>query len=356
MRSQKSDSKLSGLQVMRALAAGMVVFFHGIPIYQDRIGSDISHSTIYGFGDLGVKLFFCISGFIIYLSAANLPSGAATALSFLRRRFIRIAPLYWLVTLALATRLLLQGHEVNIGEVIKSILFIPYPNEQGVMRPLLVLGWTLNFEMFFYALMGASLFLPQRFRLISISLSLLILVAGGLTGAFAHPALVELRLLASPYLLFFLAGLYVGRIHLLQHKLKNLGLIESVSIITLLLAGLVNFSAHAAAFGPEYLAAFEIATCSAVIFVAAEYTPSKSVATNGLYKSLVLAGDGSYSTYLTHVFLMGPFARMIVESGATIGMLPFCFLSVAFCTLAGFLFFRYAERPINSIVSKVLPR
>ena len=56
-----------------------------------------------------------------------------------------------------------------------SLLFIPWQHPQvGAMLPLLIPGWTLNYEMAFYVMFAASLALPKSIRL----WALLALLAG----------------------------------------------------------------------------------------------------------------------------------------------------------------------------------
>ena len=45
--------------------------------------------------NFGVDIFFCLSGCVMYLSTQHRPRGPVAALSFLRRRFIRVVPLWW---------------------------------------------------------------------------------------------------------------------------------------------------------------------------------------------------------------------------------------------------------------------
>ena len=87
---------------------------------------------------------------------------------FFSRRFIRIAPLYWLVSglitvAALAVPTLLSSTVFSLPHVLASFVFVPYPHP--VLHdpyPILVPGWSLNYEAFFYLLFGLSLFLPTR--------------------------------------------------------------------------------------------------------------------------------------------------------------------------------------------------
>jgi len=107
----------------------------------------------------GVDLFFVISGFIIVYASEPL-FGKANAAEFLRRRTLRIVPLYWL---ALTMRLALLAVAARAGMkafpdgamIAASYFFIPYDCQgfgPDYPFPILDLGWSLNYEIFFYLL------------------------------------------------------------------------------------------------------------------------------------------------------------------------------------------------------------
>src|SRR4030081_3263261 len=102
---------------------------------------------------------------------------------FMELRIIRVVPLYWLWTLFLVALTLMAPHMLKRVHptpimVVKSLLFI-------MVAPVLLQGWTLNYEMFFYALFALSLCLT-RFRLEVMTGALLLLV--GIGYAFGPPS------------------------------------------------------------------------------------------------------------------------------------------------------------------------
>src|SRR5437762_11735018 len=48
------------------------------------------------------------------------------------------------------------------SDVCSSDLFWPYPRVDGYAFPVHLLGWTMNYEMFFYAVFAAAILLPRR--------------------------------------------------------------------------------------------------------------------------------------------------------------------------------------------------
>ncbi|MDP3330590.1 MAG: acyltransferase [Methylococcaceae bacterium] len=154
---KKNKSELKSLQILRAVAATSVVYFH--------IGSAASTSiNIPVFGSFGVDIFFVISGFVMAMVVSN----GQGPRSFVISRLSRIIPLYWILTtclllLAAIKPELLNSTTVNLLNYLKSLFFIPYFKENGTLYPMLSVGWTLNYEMFFYFCIWISLIFAKRY-------------------------------------------------------------------------------------------------------------------------------------------------------------------------------------------------
>jgi exopolysaccharide production protein ExoZ len=120
-------------------------------------------------GAAGVDLFFIISGFIIVYASEPLFGKPAGPQVFFLRRLIRIAPLYWTVTAFFIVLFLaspngfaatIAASNTSIGAIIASFMFLPFARPDGTMFPLHSVGWTLNYEVFFYVIFEALLFYP----------------------------------------------------------------------------------------------------------------------------------------------------------------------------------------------------
>ncbi len=162
--------------------------------------------------------FFVISGFIMLVTTTKNPLGAK---KFLELRIVRVVPLYWLMTLLMVGCAALIPYEfktmqLSVPAVVKSLLFIPYNSLSfpGHPWPLLVPGWSLNYEMFFYLLFAATLLIPLRWRVASLLATLVCLVVAGII---IGPAPAETRCCGctpSPALLEFAGGVLVGHLWL----------------------------------------------------------------------------------------------------------------------------------------------
>ncbi len=91
----KHAKRLDYLDLLRVVALGSVIcfhyFFNGISKGTVTSVSLPGFSGIAKYGYLGVELFFLISGFVILYSTQN-----RTAREFVKKRFIRLYPMYWM--------------------------------------------------------------------------------------------------------------------------------------------------------------------------------------------------------------------------------------------------------------------
>lgn len=156
---------INSIRLLRALAAWLVVLHHCVQIFYgfERAGGWLVSLAKYG--SIGVDLFFVISGFVIFHSMAE---KEVSAVSFAVNRLVRIVPVYWFFTTLTALVLIYFPGVVQFSEYeavffAKSLIFWPHPNPSGIgYFPLLTVGWTLNYEMAFYAIFFIALCFPRR--------------------------------------------------------------------------------------------------------------------------------------------------------------------------------------------------
>ena len=200
------------VQVLRGVAALMVVWHHTTMMESERLGP--GPNPVHGPwlpGAAGVDLFFVISGFVMVISSASLRAAAHPVRVFVARRMERVVPLYWLMTtvkIALALLFPALGATVMSGawHIVSSYLFLASLNALGAAHPVLIVGWTLNYEMFFYVVLAAGLAL--RLRLIpylTVMLGLLALLGWRFAGY-----LPVVLWTANPLMLEFLYGVLLA--------------------------------------------------------------------------------------------------------------------------------------------------
>src|SRR5205085_6006264 len=135
-------------------------------------------------GAAGVDLFFVISGFVMVYSSEALFGRLDGPVRFFLRRLARIAPLYWVVTIAIILYIY-AAHGATLwtiyspGSLLASFLFWPYPRLDGLAFPVHLLGWTLNYEMFFYAVFAFAILLPRRAAVATVCVAFAALVTIG---------------------------------------------------------------------------------------------------------------------------------------------------------------------------------
>jgi exopolysaccharide production protein ExoZ len=189
--------KLNGLQQLRGLAATAVVIFHA------AAKADLDFQI----GEAGVDLFFVLSGFLMVAITNEKTRPAA----FLLDRLRRIAPSYWLassVVLVGALLGLFPAIRLTWWHVVSSYLFIPSVSpSNGQIWPLLVPGWTLNYEMMFYGLFAGMVLLPSRLRVMALTGSISGLV---LIGMIVQPSGPIGATYTDPMMLEFVAGAWIG--------------------------------------------------------------------------------------------------------------------------------------------------
>jgi exopolysaccharide production protein ExoZ len=340
-----TTQQFDALQVLRALAAGLVVYQHAFANWAEKGVGQGAAPLIDHLGEFGVKLFFVISGFIIVHTASQLPQGWESAKTFWRRRIRRIVPLYWIVTTVYLAKNLLVGQSYAPHEILGSYFFIPYVNPQGLVQPILGLGWSLNFEMFFYMLFGALFFLPRRWHGPAVMGLMTALAAARAAGAFGDASSSNpLYHWAESIVLYFVAGVGVSLLARWWRSTPRpmLGQDAAATIASALVIGFAFWSQRASE--DQVLAWMPVACIlPAILCVAAHARPCSRG-----WRWLVIAGDASYSTYLTHGLVMGPLARLLGRLGLAVGYYGFAVLSLAVCTGAGYLVWRLVEKPLQA--------
>jgi exopolysaccharide production protein ExoZ len=279
--------RLTNLQYLRALAAGLVALLHA------AIEAGLSFSI----GEMGVDIFFVLSGFLMWTITAN----ETRPLAFLRDRVRRIMPSYWLVTIAVSIAIasgLYRTTTISFDQAVMSLLFIPHFSTDGLLYPVLKQGWTLNYEMFFYALFAATLLLPRRYRAWALIAMLGALVALGLLFS---PTDAMGIFYTDPIMLEFTLGIGLGILWERGYSRAGFGVVAAISTIGLLLSMIVE----------ERLFFFGMPALL-IVALALAFEKVGKVPHLPLVK---LLGDASYSIYLWHTIAISACVRIVSHFG-----------------------------------------
>lgn len=142
--------KINSLQVFRGLAALGVVLHHtaiSTNAFVEKMPDWLSWA--FGHGFLGVDFFFVLSGFIIMSSHFDDEKSISSFKLYVSKRFVRIFPPYWPISIALIISYLLLPNlsQGSRGEFswLSSLLLLPDSSPAA-----LSVAWTLIHEMMFY--------------------------------------------------------------------------------------------------------------------------------------------------------------------------------------------------------------
>ena len=227
----RSSQRLLLVQALRAVAAAMIVVLHAeslVRIYAEQHNYNFAPIEILPLG-AGVDLFFVISGFVIVYSSQSLFAQAGGARTFMMRRLIRILPLYWAALTLRVTGLAvaaLIGATVSFPDltaIVTSYLFIPYDSfgyGADYPFPVVDLGWSLNYEMFFYALFACFICFARDKAVLLFVAAILVLVG---LGRVFEPTDTVLRFWTHPIIVEFAAGAMIALLFLNGVSLRTPG-------------------------------------------------------------------------------------------------------------------------------------
>ena len=260
----------------------------------------------------GVDIFFVISGFIMYTIASadfGRPGGAR---EFLVRRLLRIVPPYWLFTTAMVVAAVaFSSHvahsQLSLVHVLASYFFIPAANGYGKLYPVLILGWTINFEMLFYAVFTLGLVFPRRVGLAVIGGAIALL---GIAGLFFVPP-GPFAFWCNPIVFEFLMGIGLAWVRQRGTTWPPVASIAAVlaGIVLMVLAMQTGLADHAWLARPLWMGIPAVLFCAAAVFVREPATPGP------LLRVLIFGGDASFAIYLSHPFTLTAVAALWRHTG-----------------------------------------
>ncbi|GAA4700271.1 acyltransferase [Nocardioides conyzicola] len=299
-------------------------------------------------GALGVATFFVISGYIMCVTTHRSAGTRRGAGYFAARRITRIVPLYWLATaIAIPVKITEPDFAVRL---VKSLLFIPYVDSDGEWQPILALGWTLNYEMFFYAVFALCLLLPRRVGLAVCVPMMLTLGALGFVDQGTLPGLLDFY--ADPMVLMFGVGVLLG----LRPWRASLRWVTAPIVACLALPVVVAWLTGAPL---PRSAEWALTAAVAVGTVAIALSARRDRPSGRLDAALGVAGDHSYETYLFHVFMLTALAVVWFrlpggDSPAALALMGL--VAVVGCNIGGHVVHRvlqpYVVGPLDAAVRR----
>jgi len=363
----RSWKRLDGVDLLRGLAIFLVLMNHvnmrlvlaKVP-YMRGVPVQLAHILVWN-GQLGVQIFFVISGFLIAsITIRRWGSlSAVSILDFYRLRFARIAPLL-LILLAVLTAL----HFANLKD------FVVHAKTGGLGRALFAaltfhvnvleatrgylpanwdVLWSLSVEEMFY------LFFPLVARFLGRGKLLLgVLLAFVVLGPFARTVLAHGNPVWQEYsylggmdaiALGVLTALLVARLRFSRTTLRMFAACGLALLALVLGFASVRFMWPVGRAGLDETI-LAIGTC--LIIIAAAQTQWRSPRA---FVPALLLGQRSYEVYLTHMFVVFAFFDWFVRLGKPMWLVPVLFVvSIALASVLGELVARLYSEPMNRLL------
>ena len=340
---------LHGLQGLRGIAALLVVLTHAAEELSNR--GLVQSELDFPFGNFGVDIFFVISGFIIVYSSVPLFRSNRASLGFILRRAARIIPLYWIVSTIYLFVLIAIGELPNLSwdYIARSYLLIPTPEPQdGAIFPFYFPGWTLQFEMMFYACFSVALIWRRPIAIVAV-MAIMLTIMG--IGAVAE-GLPALNFYANTLVLEFLAGCLLAEVYLRGKRLAGttcvgLGAFSAVAVL------ITSYSLGGWPTARGFVWGLPAAALVAAV-VLGPPQPARPILT-----VLAKLGDVSFSLYMIHlVVIVGVFWAITrnIRHWHAVPPAIFFALAVGATLAAAFLCFYALERPITRRLQRTIER
>lgn len=339
------------IQGLRAIAALMVVLYHGVHDQNNAYRSDLHADALAS----GVDIFFVVSGFVmVYVTHES----RATPFAFLKDRILRIYPVYWLVTLMLVM-LTCFGlkpvgvHAWDAGDLFSSLVLFPNVRADGRASPIVSVAWTLIFEVYFYVVFAASLLIrASAIRVITITSAFTGVV---LLGILVADKPLWLKTYSDPVILEFCVGCVLGLAY--QRELPRARrhiLMLAVGLLALGVAGIVvSDSVHSA--NPSWNRALYFGLPATCIVTAALLAERQGI--NFKHPFLLLLGAASYSIYLVHQLLLHVAFKFSTRASAlseAAGIVSAWAIAALFVLAVGIGMHLYFERPVTRLLKAAL--
>jgi exopolysaccharide production protein ExoZ len=338
--------RLALVQFSRALVPLLVVTFHASGNASAYFSYDFLGLAAYPLSG-GVNYFFTLTGFMVWYVYRDRLGRPGQLRPYLLHRFVRIYPLYWVLTLFWLAVVVgfpdtyAEGHETQAGTLLLSFLLLPSPSGAD---PILLVAWSLVHTVFFYA-MFALLFL-QRTRfwrgVIAVWLALSVVYALGLVPG--EQVLVYVAL--SQYNLMFAAGVlcaYVVQRHPLPTPVAW----------PLLAVGVAGFPLTWANYTNEWVpVSFDLAiglSSALLILALASIDLRKDIR---VPRALDYLGNAAFSVYLSHLLFLDLLSEFFGATGLfdALGGATTTIVLIVLATIGGCLVHSYIEKPLSAFL------
>lgn len=331
---------LYSIQYMRAIAAFLVVIHHAA-----WKGVQFSNDPLHWFhvGSIGVDLFFIISGFIMCYTVNK---KKVLFLNFIKDRFVRIIPLYWLLTSLALIGYLVFPEKINSsgGETDILASYTLFPSEG---KYLINNGWTLSYEFLFYFIFSTSLLMNLYIKFL---LPCLIIFTFYIFGFIINSDNYFFLFLTSHYILEFSFGILA--FYIFQKNIKSFYWAVFFILISIVFVLYVNINIDNVK--PNRIIQFGLPSFVFFIGVILMEPIFRTKSNFFLSRLLIALGDSSYSLYLSHIFTLVIFSVLFSYLGINENGISFILLLVIFSLVIGHICYVCVEKPLLKITKSFM--
>jgi len=334
---KKSHSTtLHNIQILRALAALLVVMHHLLPHYQVMGGDFYIIRVISEWGFIGVDIFFVISGFIMSYTTFEKDRTYANAKIFFKHRLLRVYIGYWPFFVAMLILLYVTTPtQITQLDMVGSFFLM----NVDMFQLVLPISWSLSYELYFYFLfLFTFIFSVNQLKILIPSFIFIIFTS--VIYTFYNPQTPE-PFFYSHFVLEFFSGVIL---YMYRKYLFNSGILI-IALIIIFIAMWFGIT-YETKNGLYRILTFGLTSFS--IILVALILESKHIYYHGKY--LEALGNASYTLYLSHLIIIQLFyfsgLRGLFTSTYTILPLLGFLLVIVLCVIFSLIYYQKIEKPM----------
>ncbi len=298
-------------------------------------------------GQYAVSCFYILSSFLSMYTTDKQLSIKENIL-FIFKKILKLLPLYYIFTYIIAYIKPSFFYTVKATPVnlIKSLLFVPYINDNGIVRPILDVTWFLVLIFWYYILFGICRIINQKNRGIILSLVLFGFYYLGQMFFSDNPIFIQYKtgvfdLILGVLIYYIYNKIYCKTVD--KPNIKSTSIINNVIIYAIFFVGVYIYS---------YIYKLNLFLAEVIPFIIVLlfviFGKSKKI------KIISLLSEISYSLYLVHEFVVKGFSRLIYNlDELTIVTFLLSFFCLIISIITALVVNRVLEKPINKLIFNI---